>query len=307
MIKTEYGNFTSGNWEEEVSKCLNKKYKTSFKSIPANNKGDYGIDGISNAEVFQCYCPEIEYTPNDMHERLRGKIRGDLNKLVLYEAGIKNLMGDQKISKWILITPCINNKKTFEYATKKQTEYRLKNLDILSNDFEVILKDINFVAPELQSINKMSQEKINLLNVEISDEKFDEIKNNNEMVKNIYRKFSKVLHSEKLIKEFTEKYIDYYVKGILTLNQLNLEYPNLYNEYCELKNSNEDLVEEGSGLNNDNYDVFLHNTHKEILKDLQNTFSKSFNPKLIRELSNGLISSWLAECPLDFNIVVCNE
>ncbi|CAH8713376.1 hypothetical protein M5W83_26740 [Paenibacillus thiaminolyticus] len=53
-----------------------------FTEIPAVHGGDAGIEGFTRlGRVYQCYCPEREYSDDELYDHLRNKMTRDINKL----------------------------------------------------------------------------------------------------------------------------------------------------------------------------------------------------------------------------------
>src|SRR5690625_6734778 len=97
--------FSNGDeWEEFCHSCLKLLHRDeNYKSVDASNSGDSGIDGFtSSGKVYQCYCPEKEYTDSDLYEKQRDKITTDIQKLYNYQESIKILLNGIKIKTWHL-------------------------------------------------------------------------------------------------------------------------------------------------------------------------------------------------------------
>ena len=74
MYKTLYGDFNGALWEDFCQLCFKLKYDAEgYQEMPAW-QGDYGIEGFTRTGiVFQCYCPDMEYSPDDLYEKRETK------------------------------------------------------------------------------------------------------------------------------------------------------------------------------------------------------------------------------------------
>ena len=78
------GYMTGNAWEELCVKCYRLRYqKEHYTPIPAVQGGDAGIEGFTHSGiVHQCYCPEREYSEDELYEHQRNKLTTDIQKLI---------------------------------------------------------------------------------------------------------------------------------------------------------------------------------------------------------------------------------
>lgn len=78
------GYMTGNEWEDLCVRCYRIRYqKDNYTEIPAIQGGDAGIEGFTNkGVVHQCYCPEREYTDDQLYEHQRDKLT-DIHKEVI--------------------------------------------------------------------------------------------------------------------------------------------------------------------------------------------------------------------------------
>jgi hypothetical protein len=141
--------------------CFKHKYEChSYQEIKAS-PGDHGIEGFTRkGDAFQCYCPEKEYTQDELHERIRDKITKDLEKLKTYQKQLKSKLNGIKIKRWILVTPKYEKNQIIDHCAKKSQEYRALKLDILDSDFDVLIYDADFFAEYLHTALNSIGEKL---------------------------------------------------------------------------------------------------------------------------------------------------
>ena len=80
-------NLNGDTWENWCDACYRDRYQGDhFVKVPADHKGDAGIEGFTlSGVVYQCYCPDKNYTVNELYEHLRDKVTTDIAKLVKAE------------------------------------------------------------------------------------------------------------------------------------------------------------------------------------------------------------------------------
>lgn len=77
------GHMTGNAWEDLCVRCYRIRYqKDNYTAIPATQGGDAGIEGFTyKGVVHQCYCPERDYSDNELYEHQRNKLTADIEKL----------------------------------------------------------------------------------------------------------------------------------------------------------------------------------------------------------------------------------
>ena len=92
----------NGNaWEDLCVKCYRIRYQNeNYTYIPAAQGGDAGIEGFTqNGIVHQCYCPEREYSDDELYAHQRDKLTKDIDKLLNNGERLKKL-GVPTIVEW---------------------------------------------------------------------------------------------------------------------------------------------------------------------------------------------------------------
>lgn len=80
-IKSFIEGYMTGNaWEDLCVRCYRIRYqKDNYTAIPATQGGDAGIEGFTyKGVVHQCYCPERDYSDNELYEHQRNKLTADI-------------------------------------------------------------------------------------------------------------------------------------------------------------------------------------------------------------------------------------
>ena len=154
MIQTDYGTFDGTSWERLCQNAFKLKFGSLYQRMPAS-PGDYGIEGWTiDGMAFQCYCPEKNYTQDELRSAIQSKITRDVSKLKLYQTQIASRIGDTKIQKWLLVTPVFEHNNLHEHARKKEIEAREWELSILHDDFTILIQDAGYYATEFEQCRR---------------------------------------------------------------------------------------------------------------------------------------------------------
>lgn len=112
-------------WETICNSCYRDRYQNEhYHEIPAAHRGDAGIEGFTRSGiVYQCYCPEREYSDDDLYAHQRDKLTTDINKLIdLKNAQRLKKLGIDIISEWHFVTPEYRDSRIISHANTKKDE-----------------------------------------------------------------------------------------------------------------------------------------------------------------------------------------
>lgn len=300
-------------WEKLCNSCYRMRYQElGYQEIPAQYKGDGGIEGFTkNGIVYQCYCPEKKYTNDELYEHMRNKMTKDVSKFISkdYENVLKGL-GIHNIDQWHFVIPEYKDRRILEHAEKKRKEvleYRSNNIEqcaYIAEDFTITIKIAEDFKVEISRIIRNNLGPRLDLTV-LRNKKVDWTDCENEKVNNVKRKIKAVMNG---IDDDDEDYIDIvntymesYVIGIELMEKLRMEQVDIYEQVISLENTYKRQVAIKTKTNTDssiNQKLFT-----EILDDFQNVLEKEFpylTSSSIGELKDDMISSWLADCSMQF-------
>lgn len=308
MIKTEFGNFDGDTWEELCQICFQLKYEDEgYQEMVAHSNGDLGIEGFTRSgKVFQCYCPDVEYSANDLYENQRDKINKDLNKLIKNTDELKKYFGEMKIKKWYFITPYYHKKDIVKYCVYKAKEFRELKLDILDDEFDVFINSVNFIAKELPTALQMKKIKITVNIKEEIDNKDIEVYKESDIggVNNLVRKSLVLISKEKVRNKYIDKQLRNYLNGKRQMDVLDSNFKSMYEKIINIMCAFESEVEEICIYESEDKDG------REILKSIE----KKFEERLIREIGEDIdislidsikryaMSDWLIRCPFEIEV-----
>ncbi|WP_051908128.1 hypothetical protein [Flavimarina sp. Hel_I_48] len=305
MFKTNYGEFNPDTWEETCQLAFKISYKKeNYQKMPDAN-GDLGIEGftLNSGKAFQCYCPENDISGQELYKALRGKITNDIKKLDKNCSELKKVLGDTKIKEWYLVTPKNADKNIFSHCRTKEKEVLNKNLEIVDNDFKIIIHD----AEDYVQYFKFTNDGIRFDPSIDTKEKKELISSKNKYVDNAKRKYTKVYQKdfsditelEKSVLTATNISIDRYLKGKKTLDFLRVKHPRDYERFKRIIAQLEEEVTFDSLGSIPDKKLFIkeqiNNVEQKLLIQLN-----GFDTIMLRDLANQVVSRWLLECSLNF-------
>lgn len=308
MLKTKYGNFDGNIWEEFSQACLKLKYeKDRYQELPAW-QGDMGIEGYTRTGVvFQCYCPDEEYDSSVLYEKQRDKVTTDLKKLKSREKDLKAYLGDIKIEKWYFLTPIIKNKELIKHCKAKAEEYKQENLDILSDNFDVLAYDVDFFLEQIPLLfPNPNSKKLEIQNEDII-EKDDIVEWKDQsinLVEHAIRKHSlrlpaEVKNKESKVNTLTDNSIKDFLDGDFIIQKWAEMYQSDYEKFQRIIGLFEKEVEEKCMVNTLDNNALYDNIKSELKTKLKQNFTY-LDDLTIDKLANRVMADWILRCPIDF-------
>lgn len=301
------------SWEKLINSCYRIKFQDEhFTEIPAVHGGDAGIEGFTRkGRVYQCYCPEREYTDDELHDHLRDKMTKDIGKLTSskYADRLKGL-GVPVITEWHFVIPEYKDSRIIAHAeTKRKEVIALKktnpsNYDYIADDFIIVIKQAEDFKVEITKIIRTTLTDMQLNFAIYHTTAPDWSQCDSEKVTNIKRKVKAVMgdvdESDEDYSDLVNMYISSYINGLEILKVLRVSYSEVYEDIYMLEQSYKKEVSLKTKMNtNSSINAQLFN---EILDDFQEKLEqfKYLNTASIFELKIDLISGWLADCSMQF-------
>ena len=296
-------------WEEYINKFYRLRYqKQGYQSIPAQYEGDTGIEGYTKTGiVYQCYCPEKDYSYDELYEHQRDKVTKDIKKLIENGEKIKSVGVHCKIKEWHFVIPEYKDKRILQHCSKKREEVlnakKNNNLDYIDDEFDIIIKVAEDFFTEISQLVFLDKEKFDITLKDF--EMLDLNECNSEKLMNIKNKLKKIIDPEEDVTKYNSllKIIEgYYIKGIKIKDNIKKTSPELYEMILSIDGAYKSDLEIRCLMNSDkalNKSIF-DETIKKLNKDLHDNMNNILDEKSISELKYDLISSWIADCPMDF-------
>ena len=307
------GYMTGDAWEKLCVKCYRIRYQNdNYAAIPATQGGDAGIEGFTNKGiVHQCYCPERQYSDNELYIHQRDKLTADIEKLMKNAARLKAL-GVPPVTEWHFNIPEYKDSRILAHAEVKRQEIvkakegKPESYLHIADDFQIAIKTAEDFTPEISCIirTNLTNMKINAA-IEHSDNpdwsKCDSVK-----VKNISRKIKAVMliddDTDEALNQVVGIYVDCYISGLEIMNNLRINLPEIYEDIFRLEQSYKREVSIRTLMNTDktlNRSLF-DNILNEFQAKLERDFSQRFTEATICELKQDMVAGWLADCSMEF-------
>ena len=308
------GKLDGDTWEDLCQSCYRIKYQEQhYTEIPAVHGGDAGIEGFTrNGIVNQCYCPEREYSDDELYEHLRKKMTTDISKLL--DKGYKvrlNKLGVPIIHQWHFVIPEFRDSRIIEHAETKRKEVLKAKMDnptqydYIADDFDIVIKVAEDFKFEITRTirESLTDAKLNLAVREVKDIDWNQC--DSEKSNNIKRKVKAVMNDieeeDDAFNQIVNMYIESYIKGMEIMRMLRVSYAAIYEDVYSLEQAYKKQVTIKTGMNTNksmNSKIF-----NDILDDFEKHLKDScgyFNSASIIELKIDIISMWLADCSMMF-------
>lgn len=305
--------YMNGNeWENLCVQCYRIRYqKDNYTAIPATQGGDAGIEGFTyKGVVHQCYCPERDYSDNELYDHQRDKLTVDIEKLKKNANRLKAL-GVPPVVEWHFNIPEYKDTRILTHAESKRQEVIKAKKDKpsdyvhIADDFQIVIKTAEDFTPEISRIirTSLSDMQLNLAMKHLSEPNW--AKCNSEKVANIRRKIKAIMlveDADEALNKVVGIYVDCYISGLEIMNNLRVLFPEIYEEIYRLEQSYKREVSIKTLMNTDKtmnrtlFDTILNEFHSKLERD----FSSKFTAASIGELKQDLIASWLADCSMEF-------
>ncbi len=306
-------NLDGDSWEQWCDSCYRDRYQLqNYRKIPAIVGGDAGIEGFTQEGIaYQCYCPERQYSDNELYDHLRDKMTRDIAKLLADKNG-KRLkgMGVPPIKEWHFVIPQYKDARILTHAATKTDEVlskkaqNPKEYEYIDDNFRIYIKEAEDFKVELTRIirNTLVDPKLNLAVKMVKE--VDWTKCETEKVENIKRKIKAVTNlpeEDDDFKDVVQFYVEAYLKGIEILNSLRVSYSEIYEDLHSLEQQYKRDVSIKTKMSTDHS---MNNTlFNQILNEFEDTLAQEFtyfSKPSIMELKHDLISGWLADCSMEF-------
>lgn len=307
------GKLDGDSWEELCQSCYRIKYREEhYMEIPAIQGGDAGIEGFTQTGIVnQCYCPEKEFSDNELYEHQRDKMTKDITKLLSPEYKKRLIeLGVPKIREWHFVTPYYKDSRILQHAATKKKEVlsqkasNPEQYDYIDDNFIIVIKQAEDFRFEITRTirNSLTDTKLNVAIRKVK--KPDWINCDSDKVNNIKRKVGAVMgdfDDDEDFNEIVDTYIDSYIKGMEIMRILRVSYAEIYEDVYGLEQAYKKQVKVKTRMNTKqsmNSTIF-----NEILEDFEKQLKETcgyFSVSSIIELKTDIISMWLADCSMQF-------
>jgi hypothetical protein len=298
MNETWYTAYHGDSWEEMCNVLLSLKHGTKYQPI-SDKGGDMGLDGLvlSDGIAYQAYGQESEN--QNPTKGIKDKIRDDLNKLKKNEKDIFEVVGDAKISKWVLLLNLqIPSSSIHTYAKTKEDDVKSWNLPFISDDFRVFVQPPSYFETEYLEYKKKKDERIEINISTNYAPSLSGLRQHDQFLA-VLEKFKKISpESESVAEHLAYKQFKEYFENAEQLSQVRKKEPDFYSEIEDIRFDVEAEAEEGSLLSG-SFDS-MSQTKNVLETRLNNKIGSRLGSNTLSRVRKYIIADWFVRCPLDF-------
>ena len=290
-------------WQKWADQLLTEHYgPTSYVKIP-DTQGDGGIEGFSRpcGHAYQAYGAEKTKSGKALFEAQRNKMTRDINKFIANQKILKKLLGDVKISKWVLLVPSVGLKDLQAHCNKMTEKVRNAKLPYVTDDFYVAYCDEDSFAKERDKIVSYKRDCISInASPPDSPEVADWQSKNNPLLQTLADKLGRLEPNTKpdRLERLQHQMLLWHLQGRELLAKLNDLSPSTYEKVFEAKTQYEQSLVA--------YELIASDARQQ-LKEVMEGFEKAIqeagrsltNPN-VKSLVCEAIADWMMRCPLDF-------
>ena len=295
------------DWEKHIQKVLKVRYAQpvgSYQHVPADIKGDCGIEGFAiDGTAYQCYACQNWNDFGVLLDHQKNKMTADIGKLLRKEADLLKILGDIRIGIWNFVLPFWNDKELLMHARKKQQEVRNRNLMHVKKDFRitVITGDEFLIEKQILARQDLYQFDVKDLPDSVATAaKWMDHNKGLQLVENLTRKAAVIANgkSAKMRDNFLNRMVKDYIDGSVVLSRLEQELPEVYEEVIRRKTDHEGELETASVTNTSVPGEFFNATLAGYKSQLRGV--AGISPHAAGILAREAVSDWLLRCPLEF-------
>ena len=308
MAATSIGTFDGKSWEALCQQVFKRKFACDgYQQIPAS-PGDFGLEGftLKTGYGYQCYCPEKNYTRQELYVAQRDKITTDLGKLKINQVELAKRFGATKLSHWVFVTPEIDKNSLLAHARIKELEVRSWNLPILAPDFSVLLHDSGHYIVEINEIRIAAGEAIDFY---VSQPCFPPLSGPPEFYDgNVQRKSrarlapKKTSHRfESLVQQLHQQTLESFLEADAHFRRIEVTAPTVYFRLVRLINEYEKQVIETAATWTGSAEVLTVSLRDGLADRIAKELAPQFSETNSSTVARHMVARWIAICELDYD------
>lgn len=270
-----------------------------MQDVPDKVQGDAGLEFITtDGCCYQSFAPQETSDVAKAASAMKEKGVRDLRKLVQNKDKISEILGDRKISNWILLCPFLDNKDVISRLQTVANEIKKAGLTFLAPDFCALVQCQEDFETEYQqlraravgaplSIRKPSSEQI-----EEAKSKLDQ-----RVEEKLKRAFP--LDDDTKTEKRKKTLVYAHVECENVLSDLRDAYPDFWEASTECIGAEECRLEM-AGAEGDTASQQINSSMDRVQSALKSQVP-GLSEKLVKSISQGQVGTWLIQCPLDFD------
>lgn len=294
------------DWQEYANALLTAHYgPTNYMIVPDRHRGDAGLEGYSvNGHAYQCYAAQEARTLEQLAQRQKDKIYNDTRKFIENRGRLIGILGDVKVSRWMLMVPEHVSSDVVAYCHTRRTailEACLPYVDE-SEFFVGVTTDSEFPI-ERASLANQGIGHISLGTAPTSEEDVEawmEDTADSEQIQTQRQKLGKLpqLKEPTALERTEKKLLRGFVHGQRVLLDLKDQYPELFEKARAIRAAREQILALESDLG--------HTHDGQVIDELRSMTQRfaqelpALRPDHHSDLGLHSVADWLLRCPLDF-------
>lgn len=298
MNETWYAAYHGDSWEEMCNVLLSLKHGSKYQPI-SDKGGDMGLDGLvpSDGVAYQAYGQEPEN--QNPTKGVKDKIRQDLLKLKINKDDIQKVVGDAKISRWVLLLNLqIPSSSIHAYAKTKEADVKSWNLPFIADDFRVFIQPPSYFSTEYLEHKKKKDERIEIDILANSAPLLTGLRQHGQFLA-VLEKYKKASpENEGIAETLAYKQFKEYFENAEQLSEIRKKEPDFYSEIEDIRFDVEADAQEGSLLSG-SFESMSQTKH--VLESrLNNKIGTRLGYNTLSRVRKYIVADWFVRCPLDF-------
>lgn len=288
------------DWEGFASALLQARHgPLNIQKIPAEHKGDWGIDYYCVAErvAYQCYAVVEPVDIATRADRQKNKITIDLGKLAKNASQIGRLFLGKKIRYWNLLVPRHDSKEVNLHCAKKTLDIRAKRCPHLDLDIEVNVQAIDAFpgATAYATLNSTLS-----LNVQATQEELAKWKTgaSPDLLENAHRKLGKRA-SGSTLDDAVAQAARAFLEGNALLDAIRSRSPELHDKISAALTTRARRLSVAGPSGGPDPGAIL-NTELDRLVIAVKEAVPNLSEDNAQQIALGTAADWIMRCPLDF-------
>ncbi len=271
----------------------------NVQDVPDKVQGDAGLEFITtDGCCYQSFAPEETSDVAKAASAMKSKGARDLKKLVKNRDKISKILGDRKISRWILFCPFLDNKDVISHLQIVANELKEAKLTFLAPDFCALVQCQEDFETEYQQLRAkavgppLPVKKPSSEQIEEVESKLDQ-----RVEEKLRRAFP--LDDDSKTEKKKKTYVYVHVECENVLSDLRDAYPDFWEASTACINAEKRRLEMAGAEGNTASQQI--NSSIDRVKIALKSQVPGLSERQVTSISHGQVGTWLIECPLDFD------
>lgn len=270
----------------------------NVQDVPDTVQGDAGLEFVtSDGCCYQSYAPVETSDMAKAASAMKSKGARDLRKLIKNKDKILNILGDRKVSNWILLCPFLDNKDVISHIQSVATEVKDAGLPFLTADFCALVQCQEDFETEYQQLRAKAVGAPLAIKKPSREQLVQAVSNLDHRVEEKLQRAFPLDDDEKTQRRKTN-YVYAHVERENVLSDIRDEYPSFWEASTECIDTEERRLEM-AGAEGNTASQQINSSMNRVEQALKNKVP-GLSEVQVTSISQGQVGTWLIECPLDF-------